>query len=58
MKNLSLATVAPFLALIALGTTSCDRKEKVLDVDTPSGGIEIERDKKSGEIEMKVEDKK
>jgi hypothetical protein len=58
MKTLSIATSALLLTLLTFATPSCDRKEKVLDVDTPSGGIEIERDKKSGEIEMKVEDKK
>lgn len=58
MKTLPIATTALLLALFSLGATSCDRKEKVLDVDTPDGGIEIQRDKKSGEIELKVEDKK
>lgn len=40
------------------GLTSCKQKEKVLDVDTPGGGIQVERDKKSGEVEIKIEDKK
>ena len=45
-------------AALVLGTTGCERKEKVLDVKTPGGGIEVERDKKSGDIDIKVEDKK
>jgi hypothetical protein len=58
MKTRSLAITALLLAAFAFAGTSCKRKEKVLDIKTPSGGIEVERDKKSGEIEMKVEEKK
>ncbi len=36
-------------------TVSCDRKEKLLDVDTPDGGIKVERDKDTGEVDIKVE---
>ena len=57
MKTRFLAT-ALLLAACALGSSSCNRKEKVLDVDTPGGGIEIERDKKSGEVDLKIEEKK
>jgi hypothetical protein len=56
MKTRFLAT-ALLLAACALGSSSCNRKEKVLDVDTPGGGIEIERDKKSGEVDLKIEEK-
>lgn len=56
MKTRLLAT-ALLLAACSLGS-SCNRKEKVLDVDTPGGGIEIERDKKSGEVDLKIEEKK
>lgn len=45
-------------AALFLGTTGCKQKEKVLDVDTPGGGIEVERDKKSGEVDIRIEDKK
>ena len=58
MKPCSVAVTAVLLAVFALGGTSCKRKEKVLDIETPAGGIEVERDKKSGDIEMKVEEKK
>jgi hypothetical protein len=57
MKTRFLAS-ALLLAACALGSSSCDRKEKVLDVDTPGGGIQIEKDKKSGEVDIKIEDKK
>ena len=58
MKIRSVALTALLLAAFALGGTSCKRKEKVLDIETPAGGIEVERDKKSGDVEMKVEEKK
>jgi hypothetical protein len=53
-------TIAGLLTAAALfsGTAGCERKEKVLDVETPGGGIEIQRDKDSGDIDIKVEDKK
>ena len=41
-----------------LAATACQRKEKVLDIKTPAGGIEVERDKKSGEVDIKVDEKK
>lgn len=40
-----------------LGATACQRKEKVLDVKTPGGGIEVERDKKTGDVDIKVDKK-
>ena len=58
MKTRSVAITALLLAAFTFGGTSCKRKEKVLDIETPAGGIEVDRDKKSGDIEMKVEEKK
>jgi hypothetical protein len=43
---------------LLFGLTACKQKEKVLDVDTPGGGIEVERDKKSGEVDIKIEEKR
>ncbi|QJE97642.1 hypothetical protein [Luteolibacter luteus] len=45
-------------SMLIFGMTGCKQKEKVLDVDTPGGGIQVERDKKSGEVDIKIEDKK
>ncbi len=50
-------TAALLAFATALATLACDRKEKVLDVDTPGGGIEVERDKDTGAIDVEVEDK-
>ncbi len=52
----------PFVALALLLTTSftltgCDNKEKVLDIETPGGEIEIERDKDSGAVGVEVDKK-
>ncbi|PAY16301.1 hypothetical protein CKO51_27525 [Rhodopirellula sp. SM50] len=45
-------------ALIALATctTGCDQKETVVEVDTPNGGIEIQRDKNDGDVTVTVEE--
>jgi len=58
MKN----PIRPISLILAttclLGATACQRKEKVLDIKTPGGGIEVERDKKTGDVDIKVDDKK
>jgi hypothetical protein len=45
--------IALILAL-PLVATNCQRKEKVLDVKTPDGGISVERDKKTGEVSIET----
>ncbi len=35
--------------------TGCDNKEKVLDVETPGGQLEIERDRDTGEVDIKIQ---
>ena len=58
MKN-PIRPITLLLAVTSLfASVSCNRKEKVLDVKTPGGGIEVERDKKTGDVDIKVEDKK
>ena len=58
MKNLF---PKPFLLLAAaaiLASPACQRKERVLDVETPGGSLKVDKDKKSGDVEIKVEEKK
>lgn len=43
------------LFMTTLTATGCDNKEKVLDVETPGGSIEIERDKSSGAVGVEVD---
>jgi len=54
--------IRPITLLLAttclLAGTACQRKEKVLDIKTPGGGIEVERDKKTGDVDIKVDEKK
>jgi hypothetical protein len=47
-----------FAVTCLFASVGCNRKEKVLDVKTPGGGIEVERDKKTGDVDIKVEEKK
>ena len=46
------------LAVVA-GITSagCDRKEKVIDIETPGGEIEVERSTGTGKVDVDVDDK-
>lgn len=40
------------LGLAMLVSTGCENKEKVLDVETPSGQVEVERNRDTGEIDV------
>jgi uncharacterized lipoprotein YajG len=33
----------------------CDNKETIMDVNTPGGGVEIERDRTTGEMTVDVD---
>lgn len=35
--------------------TGCERKEKVLDVETPGGDVEVERNLDTGAVDVEVE---
>ncbi|KLU07344.1 putative transmembrane region and signal peptide protein [Rhodopirellula islandica] len=47
---LTAAMVAGFIV------TGCDRKETVLDVETPNGGVEVNRDVDDGSVSVDVEE--
>jgi hypothetical protein len=55
--SLQLMTILLATSCLLAGT-SCKRKEKVFEMKTPAGGIEVERDKKSGDVDIKVDEKK
>ncbi|MEQ8846448.1 hypothetical protein [Botrimarina sp.] len=40
-------------ACLALG---CDNKETMLDIDTPDGGVEVQRDRDTGEVDVEVDE--
>lgn len=44
--------VALFAGFLLIG---CDNKETIMDVDTPSGGVEVERDRTTGELTVDVD---
>lgn len=37
------------------GFAGCNRKEKVIDIETPAGDIEVERSKDTGKIDINVD---
>ncbi len=38
-----------------LFVSGCERKEKILDIETPRGEIEIEKSKGSGDVEIRID---
>jgi hypothetical protein len=61
MRNKSLsrlfagATLA--VCIGAASFTGCERKERVLDVQTPEGSLEVDRNIDTGEVDVEVTDK-
>ena len=37
--------------------SSCERKEKVIDVETPAGSLEVEKNKDTGAVDVEVSEK-
>ena len=54
LERLSLGAIAICLAVFSL--SGCERKERVLDVQTPGADIEVDRNIDTGEIEVDVEE--
>ena len=46
------------LLFMALNFPGCDKKEKIIDIETPRGKVEVERNKDTGDVEVEVERKK
>lgn len=46
-----------FGACLVIGIVGCERKERVLDVQTPEGSLEVDRNVDTGEVEVNVTDK-
>jgi hypothetical protein len=51
----SLASLS-LLAVLGLASTGCERKEKVVDIETPAGDVEVLRDIDNGDVEVDVSD--
>lgn len=53
-RSFALSAVCLILGFVAIG---CERKERVLDVDTPGGGgVEIDRNIDTGAVTVDVDD--
>jgi hypothetical protein len=56
-RFLATATVAFSVCLGAASLIGCERKERVLDVQTPEGSVEVDRNIDTGEVDVEVTDK-
>jgi hypothetical protein len=45
-------------ALTATAIVGCQPKEKIIEVETPQKSIEVERDRKTGDVDIETRDKK
>ncbi|MCA9012960.1 MAG: hypothetical protein KDB01_24580 [Planctomycetaceae bacterium] len=43
------------LCLSIAGLTGCEQNEKVIDIETPAGDIQVERSKDSGKLDVDVD---
>ncbi|MEZ6046427.1 MAG: hypothetical protein R3C11_12825 [Planctomycetaceae bacterium] len=56
IKKISIIALAvPVMAGIPAVLAGCDNKETILDVETPDGELEVERDKDTGSVDVEVE---
>jgi hypothetical protein len=52
---LAAASLPPILLGFAIAfSTGCENKETVLDVETPRGQVEVERDRDTGEVDVQA----
>ena len=52
----TIGLVGTVVALPTLSFVGCERKEKVIDVETPAGEIEVERNIDTGEVDVEIQD--
>ena len=54
----SIASLVLFTAISCMSCTlaGCERKEKVIDVETPAGDVEVERSLDTGRVDVEVEE--
>lgn len=57
LKHRLLSTLWLFVTAMSLLLIGCETKEKVIDVDTPAGGVEVEKSE-DGSYEIEIERKK
>ncbi|MCA9108441.1 MAG: hypothetical protein KDA52_00720 [Planctomycetaceae bacterium] len=44
------------LAFAPFSLTGCDRDQEILEVETPNGELEVERDPSTGEVEVETDE--
>ncbi|HJQ79747.1 MAG TPA: hypothetical protein VJ828_07315 [Lacipirellulaceae bacterium] len=56
-RLIAAATLAFSVCIGAASFVGCERKERVLDVQTPEGSLEVDRNIDTGEVDVEVTDK-
>jgi len=53
-STVALTGAALFVAATLMTQSGCDTKEKVIDIETPAGEVEVERDEETGDTDVEV----
>lgn len=53
-KLISLSLLTCVALSVVSAIAGCEQKEKVLDIETPNGSIEVERSKGSGKVDIEI----
>ena len=56
LKRFSPVCLVAALAASSFCMTGCEQKEKVLDVETPGGSLEVERSTETGNVDIEIDD--
>ena len=56
LNNRIRTALACFTAVVGFSIAGCDDKETLLDVETPDGGVEVERDVETGNVTVDVDE--
>jgi hypothetical protein len=57
LPRLSASLVVSATCLAAITLSGCERKERVVDIETPVGDVEVDRNIDTGEVEVKVNER-
>jgi hypothetical protein len=55
-RRIAAATLAFGVCIGAASFVGCERKERVLDVQTPEGSLQVDRNIDTGEVDVEVTD--
>lgn len=54
-KRHALLLAIPMMCMSVTALSGCDRKEKVLEMETPNGRIDVERSTDSGKLDVDID---